>query len=73
MALGRDEVSRIKRMDPDELLSNAQSGDMAVLVEATLRLNRTVKHLHWSTWALNGVLIFLTAAIVYAAFKFGHA
>jgi hypothetical protein len=70
MALSPDEVSRIKRMDHDELLSNAQSGDMAVLAEATLRLNRAVVHLHRSTWALNAVLILLTAAIVYAAFMF---
>jgi hypothetical protein len=72
MALSSEQVSRIKRMDRDELVSNAQSEDLGVLVEATLRLHRTIVHLHWSTWVLNGVLILLTAVIAYAAFKFGH-
>jgi hypothetical protein len=73
MALNPEQVSRIKRMNPDELVSNAGTEDVGVLVEATLRLRRAIVHLHRSTWALNVVLIFLTAAIVYAAFMFRPA
>jgi hypothetical protein len=73
MALNPEQVSRIKRINPDELVSNAGTEDVGVLVEATLRLRRAIVHLHRSTWPLNVVLIFLTAAIVYAAFMFRPA
>ena len=73
MALSPQQVASIKKMNHDELVSNAQSQDLGVLVEATWRLHRT-------TWLLNAVLIVLTvvlitltAALVYAAFRLGHA
>jgi hypothetical protein len=65
MALNPEQVARIKRMKRDELLSNAQTEDLGVLVETVWRLHRT-------TWVLNAILIVLAAAIVYAAFAFGH-
>ena len=55
--LSTEQVQRIKRMKRDELIANAQSEDMAVFVEASLRLHRT-------TFWLNVVLIVLTAALV---------
>lgn len=57
MALTDEHVKRIRAMKHHELVANAQSQDMAVVVEASLRLHR-------ATWFLNGVLIFLTLALV---------
>jgi len=66
MALKPEQVQRIKRMKHGELVANAQSEDLAVVVEASLRLHR-------ATIILNGILIFLTAALVgltYALVRF---
>jgi hypothetical protein len=52
-----EQVERIRAMESRELLANAESPDMGVLVEASLRLHNT-------TWWLNVVLIFLTAVLV---------
>jgi len=57
MALTVDQVKRIKAMKHDDLIANAQSEDLAVIVEASLRL-------HSATKVLNGVLIFLTIVLV---------
>jgi hypothetical protein len=66
VALSTDQIARIKRIKRDELLANAQSEDLGSLVEVTLRLHETTTKLNW-------VLIALTAALVYAAFRFGQA
>jgi len=57
MALTVDQVKRIKAMKHDDLVANAQTEDLAVVVEASLRLHR-------ATIFLNTVLIFLTGALV---------
>jgi hypothetical protein len=57
MSLTIDQVKRIKAMKHDDLVANAQTEDLAVVVEASLRL-------HWTTKILNIVLIFLTGALV---------
>jgi len=51
------QISQIKKMKHDELLRNAGSPDMGVLVEVSYRLHR-------ATVYLNGILIFLTVALV---------
>ncbi len=58
MVLKTEQVERIKAMKHDDLVANAQSEDLAVLVEVSLRLHR-------ATIFLNGVLIGLTAALVF--------
>lgn len=57
MALSTEQVKRIKAMKHDDLVANAQSEDLGVLVEVSLRLHNTTKF-------LNGVLIFLTLVLV---------
>jgi flagellar biosynthesis protein FliP len=57
VALTAQQVERIKAMKHHELVANAQSEDLAVLVEASLRLHNATKF-------LNGVLIFLTFVLV---------
>jgi hypothetical protein len=57
LTLTPTQVIRIKAMRHDDLVANAQSEDMAVLVEACLRLHRATK-------VLNGVLIFLTIVLI---------
>jgi hypothetical protein len=61
MALTPDQVRRIKAMNHDDLVANAQTEDLAVVVEASLRLHR-------ATVFLNGVLIFLGAVSAFLAF-----
>lgn len=61
MALTSNQVKRIKAMKHDDLIANAQSEDLAVVVEASLRLHRATK-------VLNGVLIVLTLALVVLTF-----
>ena len=56
------QIAKIKTMDHDELLKFAQSEDMGVLVEVSYRLHR-------ATVYLNGVLIALTAALVFFAWR----
>jgi hypothetical protein len=51
------EISRIKKMKHDELLRNALSSDMGVLVEVSHRLHR-------ATLWLNGMLVFLTLVLI---------
>jgi hypothetical protein len=57
MPLTSEEVLRIKRMNDDELVSNAHTEDVGVVVEAMLRL-------HHTTRKLNVILIWLTAVLV---------
>jgi hypothetical protein len=57
MSLTAEQVKRIKAMKHDDLVANAQTEDLAVVVEASLRL-------HYTTKVLNGVLIFLTIVLV---------
>jgi len=56
------DVKRIKKMDHDDLVRHAQTLDLAVLVEAAIRLDRTTK-------LLNAILIALTLALVYFTVK----
>ena len=57
MGLTDEQVKRIRAMKHHDLVANAQSEDLAVVVEASLRLHR-------ATWFLNGVLILLSLALV---------
>jgi len=66
MSLNQEQIVRIKRMNRDELIGTVQSEDLAVLMVAILRLQRTAR------W-LNIVLMVLTVIIIYAALKLGHA
>jgi preprotein translocase subunit SecG len=67
MALPSDQVKRIKAMNHDDLVANAGSQDFAVVVEASLRLDRTTKFLTGVLVALTIVLVLFTAALVYYA------
>ena len=67
MALTVDQVKRIKAMKHDDLIANAQSEDLAVIVEASLRLDRTTKRLNRVLIFLTFVLVALTGALVYFA------
>ncbi len=67
MALTVDEVKRIKAMKRDDLISNAQSQDLAVVVEVGLRLHNVTKVLNGVLIALTLVLIALTGALVHFA------
>jgi hypothetical protein len=67
MALTPDQVKRIKAMKRDELVANAQSEDLAVVVEASLRLHRATVFLNWVLIFLGIVTAALTAALVYFA------
>jgi hypothetical protein len=69
MALTVDQVKRIKAMKHDDLIANAQSEDLAVVVEASLRLHRTTKVLNVVLIILTIVLVALTGALVYYASK----
>ena len=69
MALTVEEVQRIKAMKHDDLVANAQSEDLAVLVEVSLRLHRVTKSLNGVLIGLTIVLVLLTGALVY----FAHA
>lgn len=57
MALTEEQVKTTMAMKHHELVTNAQSQDLAVVVEASLRLHKATK-------VLNGVLIFLTLTLV---------
>jgi hypothetical protein len=57
MALSDEQLKRIRLMTYDDLVRNAQTEDLAVVVEANLRLKSATKRLTW-------VLIGLTAALV---------
>jgi hypothetical protein len=57
MALSDEQLKRIRLMTDDDLVRGAQTEDLAVVVEANLRLKNATK---WLTW----VLIGLTAALV---------
>ncbi len=65
MALTGEQIRRIKKMKHDDLIANAQTEDLAVVVEASLRLHR-------ATIILNLVLIVLTAALVYFTYGLLH-
>ena len=67
MALAPEQVKRIKAMNHDDLVANAQTEDLAVLVETSLRLHRTTKCLNVVLIFLTGVLVLLTLALVYFA------
>ena len=67
MALSPDLAKRIRTMTPDELVASAQSQDLAVIVEASLRLDRTTKRLNRVLIFLTFVLVALTGALVYFA------
>jgi hypothetical protein len=69
MALTPEQVKRIKAMKHDDLVANAQSEDLAVVVEASLRLHCATKVLNGVIIALTIVLVALTAALVYYASK----
>ena len=69
MALTHDEVKRIRAMKHQDLVANAQSEDLAVLVEASLRLHNATKFLNGVLILLTIVLVALTAALVYYASK----
>lgn len=68
MPLSASDVARIKRMDDDELLSHAESFDLAVGVMATLHLHHTTRRLNRILIWLTVALVFLTAGLVVAAF-----
>ncbi len=57
MALSDDELKRIRKMRDDDLVRNALTTDLAVVVEANLRLKK-------ATSCLTLVLIVLTVLLV---------
>lgn len=65
--LSEQEVNRIKAMDHDELVAHAVSHDLAVIVEASLRLHETTKRLNLILIFLTVALVGLTAVLVYFA------
>jgi len=64
MPLDKQQVTRIKAMDHDALVANAQSEDLAVVVEASLRLHETTRLLNWILIGLTVALVVLTAALL---------
>jgi hypothetical protein len=56
-ALTADDVKTIHSMTPEELVLHAQTLDLAVVVESSLRLDATTKR-------LNSILIWLTGALL---------
>jgi len=68
LALSVEQVKRIKEMNHDDLVANAQSEDLAVLVEASLRLHRATKWLNGVLIVLTVVLVGLTGVLVFFAF-----
>ena len=62
--LSPEDFERIKVMDRDDLLRHAGSSDLAVVVEASLRLRETTDRLNKVLIGLTVVLIVLTAAIL---------
>jgi hypothetical protein len=60
MPLSNQELARIKSMTDDDLVRGAQTEDLAVVVEANLRLKRATTRLTW-------VLIVLTVILVLIA------
>lgn len=69
MTLTVDQVKRIKAMRHDDLVANAHSEDLAVVVEASLRLHRTTIFLNGVLIVLTAVLVVLTCALVHYAPK----
>jgi hypothetical protein len=69
MALRDDQVKRIKAMKHDDLVANALSEDVGVIVEVGLRLHRATIFLNVVLIILTGVLVALTFALVYFAHK----
>lgn len=67
MALTPEQVKRIKAMKHDDLVSNAQSEDLGVVVEVGLRLHEVTKLLNGVLIFLTVVLLLLTATLVYYA------
>jgi hypothetical protein len=65
VALTDDQVKRVRAMKHHELVANAETQDMAVVVEASLRLHRATVFLNAILIVLTIVLILLTAALVY--------
>ncbi len=57
MTISDDDLKRIRQMSEDELVRNAQTVDLAVLVETNLRLKNATGRLTW-------VLIWLTVVLV---------
>jgi hypothetical protein len=70
MALTVDQVKRIKEMNHDDLISNAQSEDLGVIVEVGLRLHKATIYLNCVLIALTIVLVLLTCGLVYFAFTY---
>jgi hypothetical protein len=67
VALTDDQVKRVRAMKHHELVASAETQDLAVVVEASLRLHRATVFLNVILIALTIVLILLTAALVYTA------
>jgi hypothetical protein len=65
MSLSIDQVHRIKAMKHDDLVAGAQTEDLAVVVEASLRLHNATRLLNGVLIALTLVLVALTAALVW--------
>jgi hypothetical protein len=64
--LTEEEVERVTHMKWKELVANANSVDLGVLVETNLRLDRTTKILNGILIWLNVILVAMTVAIVMA-------
>jgi hypothetical protein len=69
MTLTTVQVKRIQAMNHGELIANAQSEDLAVVVEASLRLHRATIYLNIILILLTVVLVDLTYALVHYAAK----
>ena len=66
MPLSDQELARIKSMTDDDLVRGAQTEDLAVVVEANLRLKRATT---WLTWVLIALTVILVLIGITPLFK----
>lgn len=64
MGLSDDQLVSIRRLSDDDLVRNAQSEDLASVVESNLRLRNSTERLTKVLIALTVVLVVLTLVLV---------
>ena len=64
MGLSDDQLARIRRLSDDELVRNAQTEDLASVVESNMRLKNSTEHLTRVLIRLTWVLVVLTVPLV---------
>ena len=66
--LSDHDLGQIKSLSDDDLVRGAQTPDLAVVVEANMRLKRATGRLTWVLIVLTIILVILTGILVYNSF-----